>query len=192
MLVVVSATPYEVEPFLKRLTVAKIAYTYIECGIGALDASANGALNQERCRNHRVIFIGTCGIYAPFREVEIVQISAVHWLPLCQSLGQSYTVSDTPPLIVPSNSRWSLRKIDLICTPNISLVGTMLGNNYGENLEAYAFLRSIIDSASSIDVVMAVTNSVGEQAHRQWQDNHRYARDMCSDIVAHALVRHCE
>lgn len=187
MLVVVSATPYEVEPFLEQLTIADIAHTYIECGIGALNASANGALNRERCRDHQVIFIGTCGIYAPFRKVEVVQINTVHWLPLCQSLGQSYTVSNTPPLVVPSNSRWPLRRIDLICTPNISLVGTMLGNNYGENLEAYAFLRSIIDSASSIDVVMAVTNSVGEQAHQQWQDNHQSARDMCSNFLRRAL-----
>lgn len=192
MLFVVSATPYEVEPFLKRLTSVGVAHTYIECGIGALTASANGALNRERCRNHRVIFVGTCGIYAPFHEVEVVQVATIHWLPLCQSLGQSYTVSDTPPLTIPSLNRWSLRKIDLICTPNVSLIGMMRGNNYGENLEAYAFLRSLIDDASSIDVLMAITNSVGEQAHQQWLANNRRARDLCSDVIANNFFENRE
>ena len=52
-----------------------------------------------------------------------------------------------------------------------------------ENVEAYAFLSALGATAKTVDVLLAVTNAVGKEAHQQWQQHHAQAAQLTAAYV---------
>ena len=45
-----------------------------------------------------------------------------------------------------------------------------------ENIESYACLPLLAKTAKTIDVLLAITNALGQQAHQHWQEKLHQSR----------------
>lgn len=191
-MVIVSAARFETAPLLAHCADCHVPVTYIECGVGIFPATVCGEESRALCAEQEVLFVGTGGTFADFSAIEIVRGTSINWLPTARRLGLSYAVDTTPQLLpIPSSHHHDLPTRDIICAPDISKVHALPDSlqpvNCVENIEAYAFLRAIIPVAKTIDVILAITNTVGEKAHGQWQHNHQHAALLTAEYVGARL-----
>lgn len=191
-MIIVSAAGFETSPLLARCADQSIPVTYVECGIGVFLATICGENSRSLCAGQEVLFIGTCGTFVDFTAIEIVKGRSINWLPTARRLDLSYAVDETPQLLLTSSLYCDdLPARDIICAPDISKVCTLpvslQPTNCVENIEAYAFLRAIIPVAKTIDVILAITNAIGEEAHRQWQRNQQRAASLTAEYVSARL-----
>ena len=187
-MIIAAAAEFETEPL--RLKIARQAdVDWVCCGVGVLAAAAAGQRWQSLCRGREVLFIGTCGTFGTFKKIALCRAHTLHWSPTCARIGSSYAVDETPPRSLNSSAHYSdLPAAAVFCAPNISLTNTLpaatqAGMLAVENIEAYAFLSMLCDSAQSIDVLLAITNAVGEDAQRQWQQHHAQAAQLTATYV---------
>ena len=85
---------------------------------------------------------------------------------------------------------------EVFCAPNISLTNALPTTAQAdmlcvENVEAYAFLSLLGETARSVDVLLAVTNAVGKDAHQQWRQCHAQAAALTAEgVVQRRFVNH--
>ncbi len=187
-MIVVAAAKFETEPLRNKLA-PQVGIDWLCCGVGVIAAAAAGQRLRISCRGREVIFIGSCGTFGKFKKIMLCRAQALHWSPTCARTGLSYAVDATPPLSCPSSSCYNdLPVAEVFCAPNISLTNTLpaaapAGILCVENVEAYAFLSQLGDTASSVSVLLAITNAVGKDAHQQWQQHHAQAARLTAAYV---------
>lgn len=187
-MVIVSAAEFETKPLRTALT-QQANVDWLACGVGALAAATAGQRLHIPCRGREVLFIGTCGTFNKFKQVELCRIKTLHWSPTCERVGLSYAVDETPPLPLNSSGCYDdLPAAEVFCAPNISLTNALpaaaqAGMLCVENVEAYACLSLLTKTARSIDVLLAITNAVGKDAHPQWQRYHIQAAELTATYV---------
>ena len=191
-MIIVSAAKFETE--LLRVKLRKNAdLDWVFCGVGALAAAAAGQRLHTHCHGREVLFIGTCGTFNKFKQVELCRAQTLHWSPTCERVGLSYAVDETLPLQLNSSRRYDdLPAAEVFCAPNISLTNALpaaaqAGMLWVENVEAYACLSLLAKTAQAIDVLLAITNAVGKDAHLQWQRHHPQAAELTATYVMQRL-----
>lgn len=187
-MIIAAAAEFETEPLRGKMT-RQADVDWVCCGVGVIAAAAAGQRWQSLCRGREVLFIGTCGTFGTFKKIELCRAHTLHWSPTCARIGASYAVDKTPPRSLNCSAHYSdLPAAAVFCAPNISLTNTLpvttqAGMLSVENIEAYAFLSMLCDRAQSIDVLLAITNAVGKDAHRQWQQHHAQAAQLTAAYV---------
>jgi hypothetical protein len=193
--VLIAAAKFELDPLCSTLQERGHTPETRLTGVGALNAAKKALKFGELCRGREVIFVGTCGIFGTFsQKVSLVRAKEVIWLPTCERVKMSYTVKDTaPPIRLPDAPPWaaSLPERKVICTPGISLIGTLpdyVGPEPAvENLELYSCIGEIAANAKSLAVVLAITNAVGEDSHAQWRQHFAEAAGMTAEFIGARL-----
>ncbi len=195
-IVVIAAAKFELDPLVSALQEKGINPTTKLVGIGALNAAKRAKLVAEACRGRHVVFVGTCGTFGNFSKMHLVRASEVIWLPTCERMQLSYTVKDTaPPISLPPPPAYcsTLPERRVICSPGISLV-SKLPDSFSpelcvENLELYSCVSEIISQASSLAVILAVTNAVGPDSHSQWRQHFAGAAGATAEYLCGRLAR---
>ena len=192
--ILVAAAKFELDPLANALQERGHAPELRLTGIGALNAAKKAKAIGDSCRGRDVIFVGTCGTFGAYAKVHLVRASEVLWIPTCERMGFSYTVKDTaPPIALPEPPLFcrSLPVRRVVCSPGISLVSKLPdglpADAMVENLELYACAGEIAASAQSVSVILAVTNSIGADAHSQWRQHFTEAAGMTAEFIASRL-----
>lgn len=193
-LLIIAAALFEVEETVQKLRDQGIDAHAKPIGVGALAAAYNARTLADQCAGANVFFLGTCGTFARFEEVRLVQVGSAHWLPTSDRLGLSYTVQGIcPPRQLPKppealTALPSLPIVTAICGPSISLDATLPSTfpreTSVENLELYSVLPDVAERAKSFAAILAVTNGVGPSAHQEWRRNFRTAAILTAEYLA--------
>ena len=196
-MIIASAAKFETEPLQTEMAKCAADIGWIFCSVGVIAAAAAGQRTQALCHNQEVLFIGTCGTFGTFKKVELCRAKTIHWSPTCARAGLSYAVDETPPLLLNSSSCYhDLPAVEVFCAPNLSLTNTLPstaqeGMLCVENVEAYAFLSALCATAKTVDVLLAVTNAVGKDAHQQWLQHHTQAAKLTAAYVMQRRFMNC-
>lgn len=192
--ILIAAAKFELDPLTNALQQLGHTPDFKLTGIGALNAAKKARALGDVCRSRHVIFVGTCGTFGPFHKVHLIRATEVIWVPTCERLGLSYTVKDSaPPIMLPEPPTFcrSLPTRRVVCSPGISLVSKLPDGCSAEatveNLELYSCIGEIAAHATSVCVLLAVTNAVGADSHRQWRDNFVEAASLTAEFVASHL-----
>ena len=194
----VSAARFEAEAFLRAATTPNLTINYLSCGIGALHAAKEESRLARLCRGKQVLFIGTCGSFAPFHGVELVQIDQVHWLPTCERAGYADSIAGLhPPIVLPEAPAWlDLPIRTALCGPTISrydLISAKLQAGLAakdllvENLELYSCIGAIAHSCQSLAVVLAITNEISDLGRSQWREHYLEAAEKTAAYLVTTL-----
>ena len=192
--ILIAAAKFELDPLTNSLQQLGHTPETKLTGVGSLNAAKKARAIGDACRGRAVIFVGTCGSFAPFSRVSLVRATEVLWIPTCERLGLSYTVKDTaPPIVLPEPPAFarSLPAKRVVCTPGISLVNklpdSVASESAVENLELYACIAEIAANAASLAVILAVTNHVGPDSHAQWRQHFTEAAGLTAEFISSKL-----
>lgn len=188
----ISAAEFEVKPLRASLGAN---HTYLSCGIGSLNAAKHEAFLIEQCRGQDVVFLGTCGTLGDFKEVELVTVDRVLWLPPCERLDVSWSIEQLhPPIdltVGPLCQQLPVKT--LLTSPTIaksSEIKEDIRNAYElkpnseliENLELYCCL-GIKDVAKTLNIILAITNQVCPEGRQQWRRHFVKAAELTSSFI---------
>ena len=196
-MIIASAAKFETKPLQAEVAKCAADIDWVFCGVGVLAAAAAGQRMQALSRDQEVLFIGTCGTFGTFKKVELCRTKTIHWSPTCARAGLSYAVDKTPPLSLNSSACYdALPAAEVFCAPNVSLTNTLPSAAQEdmlrvENIEAYAFLSELCATAKTVDVLLAVTNAVGKDAHQQWLQYHTQAAKLTAEYVVQRRFMNC-
>lgn len=197
---IISAAEFEATPLMEKLGKNRISFAFVAAGVGALAAAANSnALARQAC-GKKVLFVGTAGTFGSFSAPFLCRPQRVFWLPACERLELGYGI---PRGKIPffkhekfSSLSDSLPPFDIVCSPSISLKNGFSQNlsiqfepaKTAENLELFSCIDRIQYSAASVDVLLGITNEIGQNAHAQWQQWQNFAAEMIADHVVKQLI----
>jgi len=194
--VLIAAAKFELDPLANALQQRGHTPVTKLIGVGALNAAKRARQVADYCRGRPVVFVGTCGTFGAFTKVYLVRAQEVVWLPTCERMGLSYTIKDSaPPISLPTPPLFcrSLPERRVICSPCVSLVSKLpeswAAEQQVENLELYSIIGEIAAQASSLAVILAVTNSIGPDANSQWRHNFAAAAGATAEFIAPRLTR---
>ena len=192
-LLIVSAVRFEIEPLLAIMP----SIESIECGIGALNTARQHHTLCEAARGKHVLYIGTCGVYGSFHEVQLCQSDDLHWVPLCERLGQSWAIEG---LELPVESGLSPLSLELplasiVCCQNIAKTDALAPDVLGrfrqpllvENLESYCVAKAVRNSAKSFTGILGITNQIGLEARKEWRQHFQEAAKLTAEYLAPRL-----
>lgn len=192
-LLIAAAAAFELEPLTTILTARRLDFKVFTVGIGALEAARNANALAASAANKDVWFLGSCGIFAGFNGVEVVEARSVSWLPYGLRTGKSYKIAGSMPSIPLPSAAISQtgKKVDMLCSTTISLDPFLpVGydpKGYAENIELYSITGPVMETCRSFRAIFGVTNAVGRDAHRQWQANYREAAQACAYFIGNQL-----
>jgi hypothetical protein len=193
--ILIAAAKFELDPLCNTLQQRGHTPETKLAGVGALNAAKKALRLGEACRGRDVIFVGTCGTFGVFTQrVTLVRAKEVVWIPTCERVRMSYTVKDSaPPVLLPEPPLWckSLPERKVVCTPAVSLIGTVPEGGQAEtmveNLELYSCIGEIAAQARSVAVVLAITNAVGADSHAQWRQHFAEAAGLTAEFIGARL-----
>ncbi len=191
---IIAAAKFEVDPLANALQQRGMAPEIRLTGVGAINAAKKAKQLGEAARGKHVIFVGTCGTFSPFSKCTLIRATEALWLPTGERLGMCYTVKDSaPPIPLPEVPSWArgLPGRRVLCTPGISLVSRLpdgvATDTVVENLELYSVIGEIAAGATSLAVILAVTNAVGADSHSQWRLHFNEAAGLTAEFVSGRL-----
>jgi hypothetical protein len=170
-LVIASAAMFEAKATISLFEKKDIPFTYIEVGVGAIQASAISKSFSSLVEGRHVLFLGSCGTSATFSAPYLVQAKSVHWNPGDVRRGHGYLVPNAEPSIhLRSINSHRIDSIDIACASSIALLTDNRPDIY-ENLELYSVARNWVPMAATMTAVLGVTNHIGPNAHSEWVKN---------------------
>jgi len=194
-LLIVSAAKFEVDPLLRELYKKQVNYSYFELGVGPIHAAKKYSELEKICAYKKVLYIGTCGSFAPFHKPYLIQAEKTYWMPTGLRSGLSHAQESWyPPLSFTHKSKLDLPKKVILTSPELSLNPKISSKlNLGikeelyENMELYPIAEALKKSPS-LEIILAVTNEIGERGHEQWKKNFKevalLTRDFVLDYIA--------
>lgn len=192
--ILLAAAKFELDPLSGALQEKGHTPEVKLVGIGAINAAKKAKVLGEACRGRAVIFVGTCGSFSSFSKPYLVRAAEALWSPTSDRVGMSYTVKDSAPSIsLPDPPAWAknLPARRVVCSPCISLVSRVpdgvQGDQAVENLELYSCIGEIAANASSLAIILAVTNAVGADSHTQWRQHFTAAAGLTAEFIAKAF-----
>ncbi len=198
--VVISAAPFEIKALKEKILSLnpRSKTLWLSCGIGSLKAKENASFLAEMSKEKNVLFIGTCGLFEPFRKLELFLVKHIHWLPTGVRLKKAYLVNSEKSYfnlkknpLLPKNKK-KLKELEVFCSPSISLSPTpkpkkQFAKFSGENLELFSCLKEIDESAKSLTVILGSTNKIGKTAHKEWKKNFLKSSYLCVEYLTSIL-----
>ncbi len=195
-LLVVSAFKPEAKPTLELLTKNKVPFEYFQLGVGPIHAAKSEALLKKAARGRTVLYVGSCGSFYSFKDLHLVSVDSVYWMPPCLRTG----IAKIPlilhkPIYFP-NSEISLPKKAVLTSPSVSLVNAFAENVEKnlpskellvENMELYACAEALLE-AKSLYVILGVTNEVGPSGSKDWEKNFKEIAHMTASFVEGSLI----
>lgn len=204
MITVLSAAKFEADPTLKVLEDMHVAHEFIELGIGPIHAAKKSStLHLE---GKKVLYLGSCGVFSKDFIPEVVTCENVYWSPPSVRSGQSNLIEDVePPITFENLSRFAknFKKASVFCSPTITLDETLIPSLSPvepklkpenivsietsskllkvENMELYSVADKLCE-ASSLSVLLGITNAVGPSGRTQWNDNFHLLAQKCADF----------
>jgi hypothetical protein len=189
-LILAAAAQFEAIPTMAVLNRLKINYTFIEIGIGAVNAGIIAGRLSALIVDRDVIFIGSCGQSSPLQDPYLVECESVSWQPGDVRQNHAYLIPGVEPIL--SLNSWgeasSLPKASISCSGAISLVKETRPAIF-ENLELYSVARSWQSAARSFRAVLGVTNEMGPDSHNQWKKNFGRVTIMTAEWLHDYLCR---
>lgn len=194
-LVIVSAAKFEALPLLCELNEKKISYTYFELGIGPLATAKSEEKLEALCHKNHVIFLGTCGSFAPFEKPYLIKASKTYWMPTGVRTGISdFNHEWYPPISFDNTKKNSLASKIILTSPEISLSKKISCESFleasdecFENMELYPVAKAL-NKAHHLDIILAVTNELGPTARKQWQNNFKESAKLTKDYVLATIL----
>ena len=194
---VVCAAEFEAEPLLKLLHSRGQLADLVTLGIGPIAAAKEVIRSADKLKNMRVIFVGTCGTFGDFQQVQLITPRRIIWEPLGCRLGKGYLIDNTTPELSYQGSGLldltELESRDVVCGPEISNVDTLSEDlssmDTVENLELYAAYPELQKFCKDLTILLGITNGIGPEAHKQWQDNHQQAANAAAEFVERKLFK---
>ncbi len=187
---IISAVKFEVESLLKSLEQEQISYEYFELGVGPLHAAYKAKILKSLCYKRKVLYVGSCGSFAPFAQPYLIQAQKTLWMPTGVRTGLSHAVEKWyPPISFPVNKKIDLPSKIILTSPELSLTNK-IANSFSylpkedlyENMELYAVADSL-QEAQELNIALAVTNQVGLEGHEQWKAYFKKAAELTSSYI---------
>lgn len=195
--IIVAAVRFEAEPLLQKLELMGMKATFVEIGIGAINAARASEKLQTAVKGKDVILVGTCGTFGKFSEPLLVRACRTLWLPACVRASIAWSIEGIdPPIDLPDPPIWakSLPTATVICGPTIAksplipepIVEHLNLWNHShlvENLELYSCIASLASSARSMVSVLGITNAVGPDGRQQWRHYFKTLATMTAEYI---------
>jgi len=196
-LLFISAAAFETAAIKDRLTLEKKPARFLTCGIGALNAAKSAGTLREQVAGCHVVFVGSCGHFSYFSEPELLRVSRVHWLPVCERHQLAYTIEGIAPPVATSGKELfstDLPSYECLCAPTISLSAHLPApfadqrQQYVENVELYSVAAELAATSHTFDIVLATTNQVGANSHEDWRAHHQLAATLTANYIYRRLL----
>jgi hypothetical protein len=193
-LIVASAAPFETLPLMEKLATAGIRATQITVGVGAVSSAICAGRLLDVVAGRDVMFCCTGGVLGTFKDVHVYQARSVKFSPPDVRRSQSYLVADSEPELFPHSVPSTLSPCTVAGSSTISLVEEQSSGPQPvlETLELYSVAKAWHSVAKTFTGLVAVTNQVGPNAHRQWLAQHRLAATLTAEAAMKILepLRH--
>jgi hypothetical protein len=175
-LIISSAALFEVLPLLRVLDDSNVAYTYIEVGVGSINAAIiSKSFNRIICERD-IYFIGTCGSSQSRFVGSLVEAQSVCWSPGDVAKGDAYLVPNMEPTVDFSKSQGhsfsDVERVAIDCSPSISK-RTFEDSGRFENIELYSVACNWASRANSMISILGVTNTISPNSHDEWRTTHK-------------------
>lgn len=184
--VVLSAAKFEALPLIKILEKNAVNFEYCEIGIGSINAAKKSL--DLRLKNKKVIFIGTCGVFAKDFQPHLLTASRCIWSPPSVRNNTSQLIDNIDPdydLSATTYLTKNLPKAIIACSPSITIDETLvppIDENVAENLELYSIAEKLLE-AKEVSIILGVTNRVCSEGRSQWLKNHKIIADMTANYL---------
>lgn len=200
---VLAAGEFEAASSLAVLRSLGVPHRFVELGVGPLIASRRAAtLAEDLDLSTHVLYIGTCGVFAPFREVFLVSGYELSFSTVGHRLGLEWVPNGLYPsvsLSLPVSSPLDLGALPckkVLTSSGVSLsselgrpepVSLVDPDQYVENMELYA-LAPELKRHPSCHIILGVTNQVGPEGSQQWRQNHAKADLLTAKYIRENLI----
>ena len=177
-LLIVAAVEFEVLPLTKELQKKNISFDFFPVGIDPLNAARASEKLAHKCQGKDVLYLGSCGSFAPFKKPYLVKVKKTQWMPA----GIRSGISDIEPswykeITFPEGKfGQNLPKATVLTSPEISLTKTIKRKSLleedrealYENMELYPVAEAL-KKAKNLDIILGVTNEICADSRKQWK-----------------------
>jgi hypothetical protein len=196
-LLIVAAVEFEVLPLTKELQKKNISFDFFPVGIDPLSAARASEKLARRCQGKDLLYLGSCGSFAPFKKPYLVKVKKTLWMPA----GVRSGISDIEPswykeITFPEGrlGGQTLREATVLTSPEISLTKTITRKNLleedqetlYENMELYPVAEAL-KKAKNLDVILGVTNEICADSRKQWKENFQEVSYLTRDFILSSL-----
>lgn len=195
-LLIVAAVEFEVLPLTKELQKKNISFDFFPVGIDPLSAARASEKLARGCRGKDVIYLGSCGSFAPFKKPYLVKVKKTLWMPA----GIRSGISDFEPswykeITFPEGRLGQdLLEATVLTSPEISLTKTITRKNLleedhetlYENMELYPVAEAL-KKAKNLDIILGVTNEICADSRKQWKKNFQEVSYLMRDFILSSL-----
>jgi len=195
-LLIVAAVEFEVLPLTKELQKKNISFDFFPVGIDPLSAARASEKLAHGCRGKDVIYLGSCGSFAPFKKPYLVKVKKTLWMPA----GIRSGISDIEPswykeITFPEGRLGQdLLEATVLTSPEISLTKTITRKNLleedqetlYENMELYPVAEAL-KKAKNLDIILGVTNEICADSRKQWTENFQEVSYLMRDFILSSL-----
>ncbi|MEZ4744128.1 MAG: hypothetical protein R3B45_17045 [Bdellovibrionota bacterium] len=193
-LLIISAVEFESAPTVRLLKQLGIPHRVAYCGVGPIQAAKNSKKIADAAMGKDVIFLGSCGIFNNFTNIEIITTNLILWMPEGVRRHLSEVIDGVyPPIKLDlPNHNSAIKKMTMLCSSTIGV--SPYTNNPStpydfdlersvENLEFYSVAEDIKAVSRSFMNFFAITNEIGTEARMQWKKNFKDAALLTADVV---------
>lgn len=197
-LLVIAAVKFEALPLLEELYKRNFSFDFFPVGIAPLNAAKSSEKLAETCQGRDVLYIGSCGSFAPFKKPYLVRATSTYWMPAGIRSGISdIEASWYPKITFPQGKLGGkLPEATILTSPEISLTKTIKREclkeekieNLFENMELYPVAEALKQSRS-LDIILGVTNEICQDSRKQWKENFKEVALLTKEFI---LTRYSE
>ena len=195
--IVISVAKYEAQPTLDLLASNGFDPDYFEHGV-----SVNAALKAydlgEFVTDRDVFYVTSAGSFNPDNEGRdlpyLVTVNNSIFMPTAYRMGLGNALPNLFPNIelTIENDLNDLPVRSVLTSPTISYSDAINisslpeASRLIENMEVY-YLKAALSRARSVRIIVAITNNIGPNAGKEYQQNHVKAAQMTADYVLKTL-----
>lgn len=197
-LLIVAAVKFEAQVLLDFLDENKCPYTFFETGIGPLEAAKSAAKLEETCEGAKVVYLGSCGSFRPFKEPYLIGVRETYWMPAGVRAGISDFNEDWYPSYHFKQSLPEVQKLEqgvILTSPEISTTKTIKRKSlqedpsvYFENMELYA-LAPAFQKAKELTLILGVTNEINANSRSQWREHFKKISVMTTEFLGPLMLK---
>jgi hypothetical protein len=142
---------------------------------------------RRQCAGKKVLYIGSAGSCYPFTAPHLVTVERVLWSPT----GERYGLAQRPgwlypPIEVNCSNSLNLPAKTVLTSTGITVSDQMSeyeGDEYVENMELYACIAPLQESAAELSIILGITNRVGSHGRQDWLKYRTIVAEMTAEAA---------
>lgn len=183
----ISAVPFESSPTHELLKSYEIPVKSHHLGIGPLN-SRDFKPQIANLAGTKVIYIGTAGSFGNFSKPYLTQVKRAIWSPTGERLSLAKSFDSLFPPVEFTLSNHDLQQVTCVGSTSVSLCDKSIFSSASvENMELYPIASALQQHCPDLHILFGITNQVGPEGSKQWQQNHQATAQLTADYLKEYL-----